>query len=61
MPFDLNSGSSDIKASGSGASKVGTRTFTNRLDTALDADGDGIITAEEIKAEGATRGELSRR
>ena len=58
MPFDLNSGSSDIKASGGAASKVGTRFFANRLDTALDADGDGIITAEEIQAEGATRGEL---
>ena len=58
MPFDLNSGTSDIQASGGAASKVGTRFFANRLDTALDADGDGIITAEEIQAEGATRGEL---
>lgn len=34
------------------------RPFANRMDTPLDADGDGIITQEEWDAEGASRGQL---
>ena len=58
MPFNLNN--QDTKDfTGKASAKVGTRFFANRMDTALDADGDGEITAEEWEAERASRGQLA--
>ena len=58
MPFNLND-QKTLDFTGKASAKVSTRFFANRMDTALDADGDGEITAEEWEAERATRGELA--